>query len=70
MTERNYIVFRRSPNLPESIDTGDLDGKWFDIETMLNYTLTTFPKVGVAIPTGRFETNDNGQVAEVYELQL
>jgi hypothetical protein len=82
MSESDYVVVRRAPDLPAAFNTGDLDGKWFDRATLPIRTedpedrAERFRKSGgtassaVAVPTGRFEVRDDGAVAEVYEIRV
>lgn len=77
--EPDYVVVRRGPDVPAEWSVGDVEGKWFDRSTMPPppppEALDRFRKDGgvvsgvAAVPTGRFETRDDGAVAEVFELR-
>ncbi|MFI7191450.1 hypothetical protein ACIBQ0_17085 [Nocardia nova] len=70
--EPDYIVIRPAPDLPPGFLPDRLNGRWEDrsrlgIDHGMDFTLASGG--AVAVPTGRFETNDQGQVAEVYEVR-
>lgn len=77
--EPDYVVVRRGLDMPEEWSMGDMDGKWLDRSTMPPPlppgALNRFREKGgvvssaTAVPTGRFETRDDGAVAEVWELR-
>jgi len=60
--EPDYAVIRSSPGLPMGI-LGEYDGRWYDIAQFALVLRL------IALPTGRFEVNAIGRIAEVWELQ-
>lgn len=63
----DYVVVRDVPDGPYS----GVDGWWFDLNTLprsLTVVITGCVTL-VAVPTGRFEVNADGAVAEVWEVQ-
>ena len=66
-----YGVIRRAADLPESFQIGDLDGKWIEISDPRSFDRHSRPARAdaIAVPTGRFEANEAGAVAEVYEVR-
>lgn len=75
MAPPDYIVIRRSPDLPDDFNTGDFDGKWLDRGQLPVSEEPPEPPWGgtvgrgVAVPTGRFETREDGAVAEIWEIR-
>ena len=63
----DFVVIRAAADLPEGFLPPGMEGRWFDRATLP----FGYPGDGgaVAVPTGRFETNDSGQVAEVFEVR-
>lgn len=71
MNEPDLVVLRPSADLPEGFLPDHMNGEWLD-RSLLPFGPTTMEpdKTGaVAVPTGRFETRDDGAVAEVYEVR-
>lgn len=74
MSEPDHVVLRPAPDLPKGFLPPRKDGLWLD-----RATLTTGPDDGhktiaqlggaVAVATGRFETREDGAVAEVFEIR-
>jgi hypothetical protein len=61
-----YVVIRPAPDLPAGFLPEHLNGRWFDLTWMRSgHGLGT----GVAVATGRYESRDDGEVAEVYEVR-
>jgi hypothetical protein len=71
MTEPNYIVIRPASNLPPGLLPQREDGRWYDLTLMPSGP--PIPSSGmtdvVAVPAGRFETREDGAVAEVWEVR-
>lgn len=71
MSDPDYIVVRRSPDLPESFQLGGLEGSWHERSSIPQ--LPEIPHDGmqraVAVPSGKFEVRDDGAVAEVWEVR-
>lgn len=73
----DWIVYRLSDDLPDPWRAPELDGLWVDRSTVPEYTslqekrgeLDPEPGECVAIATGRFEADDQGRIAEVYEIR-
>lgn len=65
----DYIVIRGAPDLPAGFLPEWWEGRWFNKAAMLE-GMAEQTHGGVAVPTGRFETNSDGQVAEVYEVRV
>jgi hypothetical protein len=65
----NLIVVRPAPDLPPGFLPADLDGKWFDVSLMPEGIESFSYGDAVAVPSGRFETREDGAVAEVYEVR-
>lgn len=63
----NYVVIRAAGDLPEGFMPAGLEGTWLDLTTCrLDYGSFA---IAVAVPSGRFETRDDGAVAEVWEVR-
>lgn len=63
-----FVVFRRSPDAPAGFSLGDYEGKWVatkDVPALPG----DMPSNATGFPTGRFEVNERGQAAEVYEVK-
>ena len=69
MSEPDYIVVRAAPDLPPGFLPRGLDGKWFDRATLPEQYGPYQWGDAVAAATGRFETRDDGAVAEVFEVR-
>lgn len=75
--EPDYIVYRFSPDMPEEWRPPQMDGWWVDRNTVPEYSTlqekrgARDPEPGecVAIATGRFETREDGRIAEVFEIR-
>lgn len=67
MSEPDYVVIRAAADLPPGFLPESLDGKWFD-RSDLPMSDGSMP-AGVAVPSGRFETREDGAVAEVWEVR-
>lgn len=65
-----YIVLRPGPDLPPEFSPAFLDGTWHDLDTIPKLsTADGFDTgSGIARPTGRFETRDDGMTAQVWEV--
>jgi hypothetical protein len=84
MANPDWIVLRFSPECPPELVPEELEGHWFDrsvlhgkVELTRSVPATRLDDLGtrvtrqsVARPTGKFEVDDNMQVAEVYEVEL
>lgn len=70
MTEPDYIVLRHGLDVPDEYRAEHMEGRWYDTEVVPTLPLGKIPALAVAEPTGRFETRDDGAVAEVYEIRL
>lgn len=69
--ESDLIVFRPAPGMPEGWLPEAFDGVWYERKFALPMGLWRgdFPAtLGVASATGRFESRDDGAVAEVFEV--
>jgi len=71
----NWVVIRPGPDLPAGFMPAQLDGQWLDLNKVplapfqKLVDMATPPGIGVARPTGPFETPDSdGAVAEVWEI--
>jgi DNA-binding transcriptional regulator PaaX len=62
----DFAVIRPAPDLPAGFLPAEWDGRWVNLATMRQG-----PGLGqaVAVPVGRFETRDDGAVAEVWEVR-
>ena len=62
-----YAVVRPGPGLPSGFLPDDLNGRWFDLDS-----LPSWPEDGsaVAVATDRFERREDGATARVYEVRL
>lgn len=68
-----FIVLRPAPGLPADFLPRGMDGRW-DVRPDLDSSLSRWPLPGVtyhaqAIPAGRYETRDDGALAEVWEVR-
>lgn len=84
MANPDWIVLRFSPKVPPDLVPEELEGHWFDRSTlhgkveMTREVSTISPenlgsritRQSVARPTGKFEVDEDMQVAEVYEVEL
>lgn len=68
--EPDWIVLRAADDLPPGAMPPALDGLWINKPPAY---VAPVPEDGIPIavfvPTGRFETRDDGAVAEVYEMR-
>lgn len=69
MSSPDYIVVRPASGLPPGFLPPRLDGTWFDRSTLPEQYGPYQWGDAVAIATGRFETRDDGAVAEVFEVR-
>jgi len=80
MSEPDYVVVRRGPDMPDEWLMPDgLEGRWFDRAEMKPPPppgwADEFRRRGgvvstaAAVPTGRFEVREDGAVAEVWEIR-
>ena len=84
MANPDWIVLRFSPDVPPDLVPEELEGHWFD-RSILHGTVeltrhvstdrlddlgTRVTRQSVARPTGKFEVDQDMQVAEVYEVEL
>jgi hypothetical protein len=69
VNDPDWIVFRHHESIPERWRKQHLEGAWADRS---RYTrVVVIPAWdAVAEPTGRFEVDDAGRVAEVWEIRL
>jgi len=71
----DYIVIRPAADLPEGFLPEDFDGRWYDRNDVPFGPPpdSVFARPGgasaVAIPTERFESREDGAVAEVWEVR-
>lgn len=74
----DYVVLRHGPDVPDEYRSERREGQWLDRRDVPvrapgprgpNATGITESRA-VAEPTGRFETRDDGAVAEVFEIRL
>lgn len=84
MTNPDWIVLRFSSDVPSDLVPEELEGHWFDRSTLhgkveltrqvpttrLDDLGTRVTRQSVARPTGKFEIDEDMQVAEVYEVEL
>lgn len=82
MNEPDWIILRFSSKVPEDLVPTELEGHWFDRSTLqgklectrevaaTSATATTVTRRSVAKPTGRFELDGDGNVGEVWEVDL
>lgn len=62
----DYVVIRAAADLPDGFLPERLNGRWFDLaEVRQGFGVGD----AVAVPSGRFETRDDGAVAEVWEVR-
>lgn len=66
--EADYIVIRAAADLPAGFLPPEMEGKWFD-RAELRAEKWDGPAEAVAVPATRFETREDGKVAEVYEVR-
>lgn len=69
-----YVVIRPAPDLPPGFMPDYYNGRWLDKWDIPGAyygeeSSPTPPGTGVAVATGRFERRDDGELAEVYEMQ-
>ena len=68
-----YVVIRPAPELPADYIPDRLNGRWLDLDDkdqwLPDHTLTHSLILAAALPTGRYETRDDGAQAEVWEVQ-
>ncbi|MCP9947353.1 hypothetical protein [Actinomadura madurae] len=74
MAEPDYMVIRPAADLPDGFLPDGMDGKWFDRSQLPKgpgdgHATTARMGGAVAVATGRFETREDGAVAEVYEVR-
>lgn len=71
VSEPDWIVFRPAAGLPAGALPADLDGWWIDRRgaPASGRIVHQGGFVGQFTPTGRFETCDDGAVAEVFEVR-
>lgn len=69
--EPNYIVVRPAADLPRGFLPDSLDGVWFDVSMLPPGPNLAGVRMGmaVAVQSGRFESREDGTVAEVYEVR-
>lgn len=73
-----HIVLRYAPDFPVEKRRRSIDGRWMEgpDPMRINYPRPDptpdpfFRTVAVAEPTGRYETREDGERAEVWELRL
>lgn len=72
--DQDWLVFRHSPTFPPEFWNGSLEGRWLDMRmhangaTMIGFWIGQ-RLVAVAEPSNRFESNDAGMVAEIWEVR-
>jgi hypothetical protein len=69
-----FIVFRHSPAMPREQWSPTLEGWWIDAPDPDRISdprppAGTLPAYAVAEPTGRYETRDDGEMAEVWMIR-
>lgn len=74
MSDPDYVVIRPAPDLPDGFLPDEMNGRWFDrdhIPEGPDDGHATVARLGgaVAVATGRFETREDGAVAEVFEVR-
>ncbi|MGW4422554.1 hypothetical protein [Streptosporangium sp. NPDC004631] len=74
MSKPDYIVIRPSADLPDGFLPDRLNGRWFDRAEMSigpddDGEMVARLGGAVAVPAGRFESREDGAVAEVYEVR-
>jgi hypothetical protein len=62
-----YVVIRVARTYPHRVPA-DLDGKWYDLADIPTVLASVLDGVQ-AWETGRFETRDDGAVAQVFEIR-
>lgn len=63
-----YIVVRAHPDLPEGFLPPDMEGRWYDRDSIpegVDWSMGG----AVAVATDRFERRDDGATARVYEVR-
>ena len=64
-----YVVIRVARTYPHRVPA-DLDGKWYDLADIPFALMPLLDGASVvAWETGRFETRDDGAVAEIFEIR-
>lgn len=76
---RRYVVVRPAADLPAGFLPSDLDGRWYDMDMVPksvdhDYDGDTWDWLGlaggaVAVATDRFESREDGALAQVYEVR-
>jgi hypothetical protein len=65
-----FAVIRPSADLPEGFLPEHLDGKWVELGDASDIQYGDWGGNSlVAVPTGRHETRDDGERAEVFEVR-
>lgn len=69
--EPDHVVIRPAADLPAGFLPSRLDGLWLDRAglSQVGAGQTATQGGAVAVPSGRFESRDDGAVAEVYEVR-
>lgn len=74
MSIPDYVVIRPAADLPDGFLPDEMNGKWLDrsqlpTEPGDGHAAPAGPGGATAVATGRFETREDGAVAEVFEVR-
>lgn len=67
MSDADYVVLRHGPDVPREYWADEIEGRLYDLGEMRpGFSIG----LAVAEPAGRFESREDGAVAEVWEIRL